>query len=94
MLELIKLVACFIMFSGALGFFLFQDAFQRFHATSKVSLFGLAILILADALIYHRETGAWSFLAYIGTLILLITGPFATHVLARSIYHSKRERPD
>lgn len=91
MAEILKLIACFFLFSGALGFFLFKDPFQRFHAAGKVSLFGLALLILADTIIYREMSGEWSFLAYFGTLILLITGPFASHILARSLYHSRRK---
>lgn len=90
----IILLAAFIMFSGALGICIFPDSFQRFHAAGKVSIFGLAILILGEGLKYLEITGKFSFLSYFGVLLLLIVSPFASHVMARALYRSlKRQKP-
>lgn len=86
--EIVILLASFVMFSGALGINLFRDSFQRFHAAGKVSLFGLALLILGDAIVYQELAGQWHFFAYIGVILLLFVGPFAAHILAKSLYHS------
>ncbi|PIR23550.1 MAG: Na+/H+ antiporter subunit G [Deltaproteobacteria bacterium CG11_big_fil_rev_8_21_14_0_20_45_16] len=90
--EFLMLLGAFFMFSGALGLNRAEDSFQRFHIAGKVSLFGLAIFILGDIIIYHEETSSWSFIAVLGILILLFTGPFAAHVLAQALYRQKNSK--
>lgn len=93
MAEIVVLIGSIFMFVGALGVAIFRDSFQRFHAAGKVSLFGLAILILGQGLALHRDTGTWSLSAFFGIFILLFVGPFASHILARALYrHQKRSR--
>ncbi|MGA0164526.1 MAG: monovalent cation/H(+) antiporter subunit G [Bdellovibrionota bacterium] len=89
MAEILKLIACFIMFSGALGMFLFTDPLQRFHAAGKVGIFGLALLMLADAILYWEKTSEWHFISFFGIVILLLTGPFASHILAQALFRSR-----
>lgn len=84
--EIATAFAAFIMFSGALGLALFRDSFQRFHAAGKVSVLGLALLIIFDSLKLYVETGILSLFGLLGSLILLFVGPFASHVLSRTLY--------
>ena|GEM_PF-4807228 len=91
--DLLLLFGAFIMFSGALGLNLLSDSFQRFHVAGKVSLFGLALLILGDSLIYKRMTGHDS-LAYLGIIVILLVGPFSAHILARSLYQKNQGQSD
>jgi len=88
--EIIVLIGSLFMFVGALGVAILRDSFQRFHAAGKVSLFGLTILILGQAFALHRDTGDWNLAAFIGVFILLFVGPFASHILARALYHHRK----
>lgn len=86
--EFLVLLGSFVLFSGALGVVLFKDSYQRFHAAGKVSLFGLALILFAD---FIRSLGSAAGPApalLIGPLIVILVGPVASHVLARSLYFS------
>jgi len=90
--EFFMLLGAFFMFSGAVGLNRVKDSFQRFHIAGKVSLFGLAIFIFGDIVVYHQTTSIWSFVSILGILILLFTGPIAAHVLAQALYRQKNTK--
>lgn len=92
--EVLAILGAFVMLVGAWGLVVLRDPFQRFHSAGKVSVFGLALVILGNAITIGQETGEWSFIAFIGSLILLVSGPFAAHILAKSLYSSKAYKPE
>jgi multicomponent Na+:H+ antiporter subunit G len=67
---------------GILGYIRLPDVYTRLHATGKVGIFGVVLLLIAAA--------TWTPLGY-GKAILLIfflllTGPVTTHALASAAY--------
>jgi multicomponent Na+:H+ antiporter subunit G len=72
----------FFSLIGVLGYVRFPDVYTRLHATGKVGIFGVVLLLLAAV--------AWTPLGFSRGLILifflLITGPVTTHALASAAY--------
>lgn len=74
---------------GALGLYRMPDVFARMHATSVSDTVG-AGLMLVGMMIYAGLSLVTLKLAII-LLILLYTGPVATHALARAALHAGLE---
>lgn len=92
MIDLLILLASLVLFSGALGLIAFQDPYQRFHAAGKVSFFGLALLLIADFLKgLTEETPVSLFMIILAPLLVIIISPVFSHVLARSLYLSRKK---
>lgn len=76
------IVGTFFSLIGVLGYVRFPDVYTRLHATGKVGIFGVVLLLLAAV--------AWTPLGFGRGLILifflLITGPVTTHALASAAY--------
>ena len=68
--------------TGVLGFIRLPDVYTRLHATGKISVFGVVLLLLA-AVIY-TPLGFGKGLILIA--LLLISGPAASHALASAAY--------
>ncbi len=67
---------------GVLGFIRLPDVYTRLHATGKISVFGVVLLLLA-AIIY-TPLGFGKGLVLI--VLLLISGPAVSHALASASY--------
>jgi multicomponent Na+:H+ antiporter subunit G len=84
--ELLALVAVIVgtAFSivGALGMLRLPDVYTRLHATGKVSVFGVVLLLVAAVAI--TPLGLGKGLVLIG--LLVITGPAASHALSSAAY--------
>lgn len=85
-LQLIALVAVIIgtAFSlvGVIGLIRLPDVYTRLHATGKVGVFGVVLLLIAAA--------AWTPLGWGRALLLIallmLTGPVAAHAISSAAY--------
>lgn len=62
---------------GVIGYIRFPDVFTRLHATGKVGVFGVVMLLLAAAV--HTPL-SWG-LALVLIFFLVVTGPAAAHAI-------------
>ena len=67
---------------GVVGFHRLPDVYTRLHATGKVGVLGVVLLLMAAAL---STPLAWS-KAIVLILFLLVTGPVTAHTLASTAY--------
>lgn len=70
---------------GVLGYVRFPDAYTRLHATGKVGLFGVVLLVIAE-LFEGGFTELGLSKGIILIVLLLITGPVASHTIASVAY--------
>jgi len=89
------LVAILLMLAGAafilvaaLGLLRMPDLPMRLHATSKAGTLG-AGLILAGVAVFHWELGVTT-RGLVTVFFLILTGPVAAHLIARSGYFALR----
>lgn len=79
------LSGCFFSFTGALGLFRFPDFYSRVHAAGMTDTLGamfiLTGLILQNGLDINAAKYAFIF------LFILLTGPTASHALAKAARH-------
>ena len=75
----------FFYLVGAIGLIRMPDVFTRMHATSVSETLGVGLLTLG-MLIQAGPTLVAAKLIFI-LLVLLVTGPVATHALARAALH-------
>jgi multicomponent Na+:H+ antiporter subunit G len=85
-LQLLALLAivvgtCFSMV-GVLGFIRLPDVYTRLHATGKVGVFGVVLLLVAAVLLTPLAWGPGIILI----LLLMITGPVTAHALGSAAY--------
>lgn len=86
LLQLIALAAVIIgtAFSviGVIGLIRFPDVYTRIHATGKVGVYGVVLLLVAAA--------AWTPLGWGRALLLIsllmLTGPVSAHAIASAAY--------
>ncbi len=91
-LQLIAIIAVVVgtAFStlGVLGFIRLPDVYTRLHATGKVGVFGVVLLLVAAV--------AWTPLGWSKGLILIIflllAGPVTSHALSSAAYAGRRRR--
>lgn len=85
-LQMIALVAIVIgtAFSvlGVLGYWRLPDVYTQLHATGKVGVFGVVLLLVAA--IALPTLGIWRGVVLIG--LLLLTGPATSHALSSAAY--------
>jgi multicomponent Na+:H+ antiporter subunit G len=85
-LQLIALVAVILgtIFSilGVLGLIRLPDVYTRLHATGKVGLFGVVLLLIGDVI--FTPLGLSKGLVLI--VLLMIGGPATSHALASAAY--------
>jgi multicomponent Na+:H+ antiporter subunit G len=67
---------------GVIGFLRLPDVYTRLHATGKVSVFGVVLLLLAA--VFWTPVGIGKDLVLIG--LLMLAGPVATHTIASAAY--------
>jgi multicomponent Na+:H+ antiporter subunit G len=87
-LQLIALVAVILgtIFSilGVLGLIRLPDVYTRLHATGKVGLFGVVLLLIGDVI--FTPLGLSKGLVLI--VLLMIGGPATSHALASAAYRT------
>ena len=84
--QLIALLAVIIgtAFSviGILGYIRLPDVYTRLHATGKVGVFGVVLLLVAAVALTPLGPGK----ALVLIVLLLIAGPVTSHALASAAY--------
>ena len=87
-LQFVALVAVIVgtIFSilGVLGLIRLPDVYTRLHATGKVGLFGVVLLLIGD--VVFTPLGLSKGLVLI--VLLMIGGPATSHALASAAYRS------
>ncbi|MGD9092958.1 MAG: monovalent cation/H(+) antiporter subunit G [Anaerolineales bacterium] len=75
-------IGTFFSLTGVIGYIRFPDIYTRLHASAKVSVFGVLLLMVAAI--------SWTPLSIGKGLILisllLVTGPVISHTLASAAY--------
>ncbi len=67
---------------GVLGFIRMPDVYTRLHATGKVSVFGVVLLLLATVALTPLDFGKGLVLI----VLLLIGGPVASHAIGSAAH--------
>ncbi|MEA3336321.1 MAG: monovalent cation/H(+) antiporter subunit G [Chloroflexota bacterium] len=78
----VVVIGTFFSVVGILGYLRFPDAYTRLHATGKVGVFGVVLLLVAAAF--------WTPLGWAKALLLIIllmmAGPVSAHAIASAAY--------
>lgn len=86
LLQLIAIVAVLVgtVFSvlGVLGFIRMPDVYTRLHATGKVSVYGVVLLLLATVALTPLELGKGLVLI----ILLVISGPVTSHAIGSAAH--------
>ncbi len=86
LLQFIAIIAVIVgtLFSlvGILGYFRLPDVYTRLHATSKVGIFGVVLLLVAAVAATSLGIGKGLILI----ALLLIAGPATSHAIASAAY--------
>jgi multicomponent Na+:H+ antiporter subunit G len=69
---------------GILGYIRLPDVYTRLHATGKVGVFGVVLLLVAAVALIPLGPGK----ALVLIVLLLIAGPVTSHALASAAYRS------
>jgi multicomponent Na+:H+ antiporter subunit G len=78
------IIGTFFSAVGVLGYIRLPDICTRLHATGKVGTLGVALLVVAVALLLPDSLGRSGLLL----ALLLITGPVAAHAIASAAYRA------
>ena len=68
---------------GVVGFRRFPDVYTRLHATGKVGVFGVVLLLIATAVAVPETASR----ALVLIAMLLLVGPVTAHALASAAHH-------
>ena len=79
------LLGAFLIFSGGLGVLRFPDFFTRMHAAGVTETMAATLIVLG--LMLHSGWGLPLFKLLLILLFVMITGPTASHALAKSALH-------
>lgn len=79
---IIVVIATAFSVMGVVGFHRLPDVYTRLHATGKVGVLGVVLLLIAAAM---STPLAWS-KALVLILLLLVAGPVTAHTLASAAY--------
>lgn len=86
LLQLLAIIAVIIgtLFSlvGILGYLRLPDVYTRLHATGKVGVFGVVMLLIAA--VFATPLSAGKGMVLVG--LLLIAGPVTSHAIASAAY--------
>lgn len=69
---------------GVLGYFRLPDVYTKLHASGKVGVFGVVLLLIAIIILSPANFSAGRGLILI--LLLLITGPVTSHAISSAAY--------
>lgn len=76
------LVGTFFSLVGVLGMVRLPDVYTRLHATGKVGIYGVVLLLIAAALWTPLGWGR----AILLMVLLMVTGPVAAHAISSAAY--------
>lgn len=76
------LVGTFFSLVGVLGMVRLPDVYTRLHATGKVGIYGVVLLLIAAALWTPLGWGR----AILLMVLLMVTGPVASHAISSAAY--------
>ena len=79
------LLGAFLIFSGGLGVLRFPDFFTRMHAAGVTETMAATLIVVG--LMLHSGWGLPLFKLLLILLFVMITGPTASHALAKSALH-------
>ena len=78
------LIGTFFSVVGVLGYFRLPDVYTKLHASGKVGVFGVVLLLVATIVASLDNFSAGRGLILI--LLLLITGPVTSHAISSAAY--------
>jgi len=76
------LLGTFFSVVGIIGLIRFPDVYTRLHATGKVGVFGVVLLLVAAATYTPLGWGK----ALVLILLLMVSGPVTAHAIASAAY--------
>ena len=76
------IIGTFFSIVGVLGYIRFPDVYTRLHATGKVGVFGVVLLLVAA--VFWTPLG-WAKAALL-IVFLMVAGPVATHAIGSAAY--------
>ncbi len=76
------LLGTFFSISGVLGYYRLPDVYTRLHATGKVGVFGVVLLLVAAI---ARTPLSWG-KGLVLIVLLIIAGPVVSHTLGSAAY--------
>lgn len=76
------LIGTFFSCVGVLGYFRLPDVYTKLHASGKVGVFGVVLLLIAAIIWTPLSFGR----GFILILLLLITGPVTSHAISSAAY--------
>jgi multicomponent K+:H+ antiporter subunit G len=94
------LVAGLLLFSGvvaltaAIGLWRLPDFFMRMHAPALVSTLGAWVVTLASIVYFSARDGSLALHVWLIIILLSITAPVTTMVLARAALFRRRQAGD
>lgn len=83
--SLCLLLGAFLIFSGGLGVLRFPDFFTRMHAAGVTETMAASLIVLGLMLVSGWGLALFKLLLIL--LFVMITGPTASHALAKSALH-------
>lgn len=78
------LIGTFFSIVGVLGYFRLPDVYTKLHASGKVGVFGIVLLLVATIIGSPANFSAGRGLILIA--LLLITGPVTSHAISSAAY--------
>lgn len=79
---IVVLVGTFFSVVGVVGYIRLPDVYTRLHATGKVGLFGVVLLLVAAVIWTPLGWGK----ALLLIVLLMVSGPVAAHAMASAAY--------
>ena len=76
------LLGTFFSIVGAIGMWRLPDVYTRMHATGKVGVFGVVLLLIAAIMVTPLGWGKGTVLI----VLLMVAGPVTTHALASAAH--------
>lgn len=83
--------ALFVALAGV-GILRMPDLYSRLHAASKAATLGVACIGYALVLHFNDWTSGFRALAF--GLVLFLTAPISTHLIARAAFVNRAARPE
>lgn len=83
------LVGSFFAFTGAVGLLRLPDFYTRMHGAGVTDTLGAGLILLA--LLFQSGIGIVAIKIVLIFLFMMVTGPTATHALAKAALHGRLE---
>jgi multicomponent K+:H+ antiporter subunit G len=83
LVSILLLAGSVFVFIASLGLYRFRDFYTRLHAPTLASTLGVACLLVASAVFFSLKNDHISMHEWLVLLLLFITTPISTHLLAK-----------